>query len=654
MEKNKKQALILSIVAVVTLIALVVGATYAYFKAQGGTGSSTEVKVTTYTTDMLTFTTGSAISLYADQSSFGQEKGSLSGETFAKATLVANNKTNEATDNYYVYFNIENNTFKYTLGEDKPELILTVTGPDGNEVTEISGLTHKVVQDRENKSISGFDVTTTNGIITIANKKTITASPNAEEQYTLKLTFVNYEGDQTENAKSTLSAKVMIQKEPIVKTLANICKNGQSLSSCIVAMDGIDETLYHHDATLTNGAGDNSYRYAGGDAHPDYYSCKYKGTDVKNESSMAEMESMHKKGECANVYKLTIPNENPIYVDSSVVTGKKGVKWDSANNKCVTIDGDDVESYTTLTEETCKGNAYFLYHESYLLGNVEEVGSGVETFVEPADDGVKNFVCFGSNASPCPTDNLYRIIGVFGDKVKLIKSDYATSTLLGADGDYSQAYTATGYASSNYKGNNLANIAGYSWNKTGQNTWSLSNLNQTNLNQNFITNIGADWAAKIAETTWKIGGNTFAKIRDAVPSVAYQNEIVSPVTTNSQDNATELNAKVGLMYASDYMYAVPQDKWTLVGYNSDASKDYRAATRINWMYMGLYEWTISRNADYSDSAFYVFVTGNVDGDGRVGNRIVDDFFAVRPVFYLSSSVTYVEGDGTQSSPIRVN
>ena len=176
MDKNKKNAIVLSIVAVVTLIALVVGATYAYFKAQGGTSSSTEVKVTTYTTDMLTFTTGKAIGLYADQSSFGQEKGSLSGETFAKATLVANNKTNEATDNYYVYFNIENNTFKYTLGEDKPELILTVTGPDGNEVTEIPGLTHTTVQDRENKSISGFDVTTTNGLITIANKKTINSN----------------------------------------------------------------------------------------------------------------------------------------------------------------------------------------------------------------------------------------------------------------------------------------------------------------------------------------------------------------------------------------------------------------------------------------------------------------------------------------------
>ena len=534
MEKNKKQALILSIVAVVTLIALVVGATYAYFKAQGGTGSSTEVKVTTYTTDMLTFTTGSAISLYADQSSFGQEKGSLSGETFAKATLVANNKTNEATDNYYVYFNIENNTFKYTLGEDKPELILTVTGPDGNEVTSLPGLTHTTVQDRENKSISGFDVTTTNGLITITNKKTISATTDAtEEQYTLKLTFVNYEGDQTANATSSLSAKVMIQKEKIVQTVANICKGGQSLSSCLVAMNGIDETLYHHDANLTNGAGDNSYRFAG------------------------------------------------------------------------------------------------------------------------ASDQVNNYVCFGSNVTPCPADNLYRIIGVFGDKVKLIKSDYATSTLLGTDGDYSKMYTANGWDNSNYKENNLANIAGYSWNYknntsinsgNGSNTWSTSLLNKTNLNKNFIANIGADWASKIAETTWKVGGNTLANIGEQPAKTAYQNEVVNPVTIYTTDNAKEYSAKVGLMYASDYGFAAEPSSWTanLNTYDGEAIKN------VNWMYMGLYEWTISRNADNYNDVF------SVHNAGRLHIPIALRAYGVRPVFYLLSSVTYVEGDGTQNSPIRIN
>ena len=519
MDKNKKNAIVLSIVAVVTLIALVVGATYAYFQNQYGSASNADVNVTTYTTDMLTFTTGNAISLYADQTSFGQEKGSLSGETFAKATLVANNKTNEATGNYYVYFNIENNTFKYTLGEDKPELILTVTGPDGNEVTELPGLTHKVVQDRENKSISGFDVTTTNGLITIVNKKTITATPSKEEQYTLKLTFVNYEGDQTANASSGLSAKVMIQKEPIVKTtLASYITN---LYTGIQGENGI----YYHDSNLTNGAEDNSYRYAG------------------------------------------------------------------------------------------------------------------------ASDAVNNYVCFGSTQSPCPADNLYRIIGVFGDKVKLIKSDYATTALLGTDGDYKQAYTATGYSSSNYKGNNLANIAAYNWNKSNQNTWSLSNLNKTNLNKNFIANIGADWAAKIADTTWKVGGNTYANIGTQPAKTAYQNEIVNPVTTNSTDSATEYSAKIGLMYASDYGFAAAPSSWTTNLYSYDGT----AIKNVNWMYMGLSEWTISRNADNSSSAFRVYDTGYVNS-GNVG----DGAYGVRPVFNLSSSVNYVSGSGTAADPIRIN
>ena len=520
---EKKKAVIYSMVALIALVILVVGATYAYFQNQYGSASNADVNVTTYTTDVLTFETGDAISLYADQTSFGQEKGSLSGETFAKAKLVANNKTNEATDNYYVYFNIENNTFKYTLGNDKPELILTVTGPDGNEVTEISGLTHKVVQDRENKSISGFDVTTMNGIITIVNKKTITASPSKEEQYTLKLTFVNYEGDQTANATSGLSAKVMIQKEPMVNSLASYITN---LYTGTQGENGI----YYHDANLTNGAGDNSYRYAG------------------------------------------------------------------------------------------------------------------------ASDQVNNYVCFGSTQSQCPADNLYRIIGVFGDKVKLIKSDYATSVLLGADGDYSKMYTANNWDNSAYKGKNLANVAAYNWNKTGDNTWSLSNLNKTNLNQNFITNIGAEWANKIDMTTWKVGGNTWANIAYQSAKTAYQNEIVNPVTTNSQDNKTEYSAKIGLMYVSDYMYAAPQDKWTLVGmYGSGTTADYREAASVNWMYMGLNEWTISRHAGDPSRTFAVDCTGFVGGS-YVGNAAL----GVRPVFNLSSSVNYVSGSGTAADPIRIN
>ena len=102
------------------------------------------------------------------------------------------------------------------------------------------------------------------------------------------------------------------------------------------------------------------------------------------------------------------------------------------------------------------------------------------------------------------------------------------------------------------------------------------------------------------------------------------------------------------MYVSDYMYAAPQDKWALVGYNSDASKDYRAATSVNWMYMGLYEWTISRFADDSRRAFNVYYAGFVYRNGVGGGA-----YGVRPVFYLSSSVNYASGSGTAADPILV-
>ena len=268
-----------------------------------------------------------------------------------------------------------------------------------------------------------------------------------------------------------------------------------------------------------------------------------------------------------------------------------------------------------------------------------------------SSDVVNNYVCFGSSEAPCPADNLYRIIGVFGDRVKLIKSDYANSNLLGTNGDYSPG-TNTMSGSSTYKGE-LATINRYYWNYAnntsinsgyGSNTWSTSLLNKTNLNQNFITNIGAEWANKIDMTTWKVGGNTQNNIYSQPAKTAYQNEIVNPVTTNSTDNKTEYSAKIGLMYVSDYGFAAVPSAWTanLNTYNGEAIKN------ANWMYMGLNEWTISRGANIAWYVFRVYSTGNV------ATYYANDAYAVRPVFYLSSSVNYASGSGSAADPIMVN
>ena len=216
-----------------------------------------------------------------------------------------------------------------------------------------------------------------------------------------------------------------------------------------------------------------------------------------------------------------------------------------------------------------------------------------------ASKSVNNFVCFGSTETPCPTDNLYRIIGVIDGKVKLIKYDYATSTLLGTDGDYSGSDTPD----TNYYKGNLTSINTYYWNykaaNSASNEWSTSLLNKTNLNTNFINNIGSEWANKIATTTWKVGGNTFDNIVKSVPSVAYQNEIVAPSKNTTSD------AKIGLMYASDYGFAASPSAWTttLFKYNGNDANGTSIKT-INWMYMGHYDWTISRISDTSNGCVY--------------------------------------------------
>ena len=354
---------------------------------------------------------------------------------------------------------------------------------------------------------------------------------------------------------------------------------------------------------------------------------------------------------CENGSELSWDNENKKVLMSGNKSDKCYVYFDVYVKQRFDQSCNDntLACHTAKLYTGTQGANNIYYHDANLTN-----GAGDNSYrYAGASDQVNNYVCFGSTQSPCPADNLYRIIGVFGDKVKLIKSDYATTALLGADGDYSKMYTANNWDNSAYKGNNLANIAGYTWNyknnttinnSSGSNTWSTSLLNKTNLNTNFITNIGADWAAKIAETTWKVGGNAFNNIAKQPAKIVYQNEIVSPVTTNTTDSKTEYRAKVGLIYASDYGFAVASSVWTdtLNSYNDEAIKN------VNWMYMGLLEWTISRDADYSDRAFRVSDTG------RVYNFGASNALAVRPVFYLTSSVNYASGSGSAADPILVN
>ena len=319
------------------------------------------------------------------------------------------------------------------------------------------------------------------------------------------------------------------------------------------------------------------------------------------------------------------------------------LSWDDTK-KVVVMDGDisdkcyvyfdiyviSLKDYVISQYTGTQGDNDIYYHDSSLAN-----GAGDNSY-RYAGANPNNFVCFGSDASTCPDDNLYRIIGVIDDKVKLIKYDYANSNLLGTDGDY-DTYMFFKSNFSNYKGK-LKGVNTYYWNISRLNIWSTSLLNKTNLNTNYINNIGASWANKIETTTWKVGGNIWENIGTATPSTAYKNEITTPAESTTYD------AKIGLMYVSDYGFAASPSAWTtnLSSYNSSS------VTSINWMYMGIYEWTISCDLDYSDGVF------RVHEDGHVNAGTADENRTVRPSFNLISSISYVSGSGTESDPIRLS
>ena len=636
--ENKKTKIV-SVVSIIALALTLVTATYAFFAAQTGEGAQTDIKINASTVDTLTFETGSIISLSLDQDNFASGKGNQSGTTFAKAMLSANSKTNTATKYYYLYLNISKNTFNYTQDTNTPEILLTIKDGAGNEITSINDLTYKTVTDGSGATIKGFDITTGIGLITLLNNREITASSQKTDTWNVTVTFINYDKDQSKNAGKSFNAKLIAQQKEISDSVSDYCKNGDNLANCIISLGAPDvfgaTKVYHHDENLVNGANDNSYRYAGVDN-----TCTFNGKNVQGAYSNATFGASN-ENDCKKVYIIK-SDDLTIWADNSVtrlLSDEKPVVW--SEGACKTTDGENVSigfdrgNFNPVTEATCKGKSYIVKTDDLTarVANLNMEYAGVGKW-----NRVNNFVCFGSTTNPCPTDNLYRIIGVIDGKVKLIKYDYATSALLGTHGDFGESIAPD----STYKGS-LTSIDQYYWNKaTGTNTWSESNLNKINLNTNFINNIGSTWTNKITTTTWKVGGNTSTNILLSVPSVAYKNEIVTPAEDTTYDT------KIGLMYASDFYYAASPRAWTLVGCDFGEGKDYRNASANNWIYMGHDEWIVSRKSDFTDNAFYVTSVGFVNY-----TRVNRDY-GVRPSFNLSSSITYVSGSGNMSNPIRIN
>ncbi len=625
-DKNKRKGIIYLVIAVVTLLVLIAGATYAYFQAVTGNGANANINVGAGTTDHLTFTKSGdiALNVSADNLSEGDGLG-VSEQTNVTATLVANN-TQLPTEEYKynVYLEVLENDLEYssyetgaeplvfkneydkTLGnnrdyngltngyEPRPELFLTITAPSGFN-KEIEGLKQATLTS-DNDS---YDITELReGIYALAEDFPIqvTATEEAHQKtdtWKITVTFKNLDSDQQLNTNKKFSARIIIQAEKIANDLSDVCSEGELFADCI--------------------------------------------------------KELHDK----SVYGAS----NLIYHD-----------------------GEDDEAKGETSGDLEAGDNSYRYAGSY--------------------EKVNNYICLGTSCTE-NSDNLFRIVGIFGDDgIKVVKADYANKELLGEgstkpEGDdvdtttHGSRYTGNPYQATTgnneekdgfthrYKGS-LNQVDRYRWQENGSEStpadWKTALLNTIHLNTNYYSKIEDSYKSLIKKHTWIYGNKNaswgnIATAKDA--KTVYNNEL----GTNAKEEQKTDFQNIGLLYVSDYLYGATPNNWNKQpstgtwNYNMNSGKtdkegnpagsfpetqvnnDYRSVTDSNWLYMGLWEWLITINNDRTIpvGAFHVRAPGDVRSY-YVGTHP----FVVRPSFYLESNAKYKSGTGTASDPYIIS
>ena len=302
--------------------------------------------------------------------------------------------------------------------------------------------------------------------------------------------------------------------------------------------------------------------------------------------------------------------------------------------------------------------------ETLMVANNTDIFDEKGLRYEGADPN--NYICLDNKTSGTCSDNslLFRIIGLFDEDTS---SDGTTSS--GSKKLLKVIDT-----------NNYGGTSGKYWNSAGTNNWSTASL-KTDLNETYLTtllstsNVNSKLSSAIANAKWHLGGANWTESSiyyyPKITTENYYKAERSPYATSGtlqnlySGNPKYVFAKVGLMYPSDYGYATVGGSTTskancrtkeLYSWNSSSYSDCK---NNNWVYKSQSiswgsnkkEWLISPFASHSSDASRFNEAGSVGANSIVSSNQ----FAVRPAFYLDSSVLKIvgTGDGTRDNAYRV-
>ncbi len=207
-----------------------------------------------------------------------------------------------------------------------------------------------------------------------------------------------------------------------------------------------------------------------------------------------------------------------------------------------------------------------------------------------------NYVCFGSEEEVCSEADMYRIMGVFDNKVKLIKQ---------------------------------TSIGVLPWNATGATYFENSSL-RSYLNNDFYNSINSKYQNMIVDYEYKVG-------------TIYSQDYTMAVASAAEKNILLTN-KIGLMNTSDYTYTIPESYWKKA--TPPKLSYFYSYDHLSWMFSGIKEWTIN-----SKDTTYPFIISN---SGGVYQNHYNTSLDTRPVFYLNESVLIVNGNGKIANPFRID
>jgi len=265
-----------------------------------------------------------------------------------------------------------------------------------------------------------------------------------------------------------------------------------------------------------------------------------------------------------------------------------------------------------------------------------------------------NYICLDNKTSGTCSDSslLFRIIGLFDEDTS---NDGTTSN--GSKKLLKVIDT-----------NNYGGTDGKKWNSAGTNNWSTASL-KTELNGTYLTtllgtsNVNSKLSSAIANAKWHLGGANDPNYQTLTAEDIYTEERNTSAIYSG--NPSSIYAKVGLMYPSDYGYATvggtTTDKsscpaiynWSDTLYSDCKNNDWLFTSQKSSWGSNKNEWLLSPYSSNSWCAARLYMEGSVIFYGSYD--VNSHSFAVRPTFYLDSSILKIvgTGDGSSTNPYRI-